>query len=92
MSWVEGIGGLFDLNRRRLQVRKHPESFAARDQQLRGTLWGRERQRDAELGKPGPARRLPKGAAQPRATLGRVDRLFWITPRWPWTTTPPNAP
>ena len=50
MSWVEGIGGLFDLNRRRLQVRKHPESFAARDQQLRGALWGRERQRDAELG------------------------------------------
>ena len=27
-------------------------------------------------GEPGPARRLPKGAAQPRATLGRVDRLF----------------
>ena len=50
MSWVEGIGGLFDLNRRRLQVRKHPESFAARDQQLRGALWGLERQRDAELG------------------------------------------
>ena len=50
MSWVEGIGGLFDLNRRRLQVRKHPESIAARDQQLRGALWGLERQRDAELG------------------------------------------
>ena len=50
MSWVEGIGGLYDLNRRRLQVRKHPESFAARDQQLRGALWGLERQRDAELG------------------------------------------
>ena len=35
MSWVEGIGGLFDLNRRRLQVRKQPESFAAWDRELR---------------------------------------------------------
>ena len=34
MSWVEGIGGLFDLNRRRLQVRKQPESFAAWDREL----------------------------------------------------------
>ena len=92
MSWVEGIGGLFDLNRRRLQVRKPPESFAARDQQLRGALWGLERQRDAELGSLALHGACQKGAAQPRATLGRVDRLFWITPRWPWTTTPPNAP
>ena len=52
MSWVEGIGSLFDLNRRRLQVRKHPESFAAWDQQLRGALWGLQRQREAELGSP----------------------------------------
>ena len=49
MSWVEGIGGLFDLNRRRLQVRTQPESFAARDRDLRGALWGLARQRDAEL-------------------------------------------
>ena len=52
MSWVQGIGGLFDLNRRRLQVRTQPESFAARDQQLRGALWGLQRQREAELGSP----------------------------------------
>ena len=53
MSWVEGIGGLFDLNRRRLQVRKQPEScFAARDRELRGAVRGLERQRDAELRSP----------------------------------------
>ena len=46
------IGGLFDLNRRRLQVRKQPESFAAWDRELRGALWGLARQRDAELGSP----------------------------------------
>ena len=52
MSWVEGIGGLFDLNRRRLQVQKQPESFAARDRELRGAVQGLERQRDAELRSP----------------------------------------
>ena len=49
MSWVEGIGGLFHLNRRRLQVRKQPESFAARDRDLRGVVRELERRRDAEL-------------------------------------------
>lgn len=49
MSWVEGIGGLFDLNRRRLQVREQPESFAARDRDLRGVVRELERRRDAEL-------------------------------------------
>ena len=67
MSWVEGIGGLFDLNRRRLQVRKQPESFAARDQQLRGALWGLERQRDAELGSP----TLPKACQKVLRSLQR---------------------
>ena len=64
MSWVQGIGGLFDLNRRRLQVRTQPESFAARDQQLRGALWGLQRQREAELGSPAlhRATSVPKGA------------------------------
>ena len=76
MSWVEGIGGLFDLNRRRLQVRKQPESFAAWDRELRGALWGLARQRDAELGSPTLPKACKKGAAQPRETLGRVDRLF----------------
>ena len=67
MSWVEGIGGLFDLNRRRLQVRKQPESFAAWDRELRGALWGLARQRDAELGSP----TLPKACKKVLRSLER---------------------
>ena len=51
MSWVEGIGGLFDLNRRRLQVRKQPESSGI------GNCAGRS-ERQPELGSP----TLPKAA------------------------------
>ena len=67
MSWVEGIGGLFDLNRRRRQVRKQPESFAAWDRELRGALWGLARQRDAELGSPA----LPKACKKVLRSLER---------------------
>ena len=67
MSWVEGIGGLFDLNRRRLQVRKQPESFAAWDRELRGALWGLARPRDAELGSP----TLPKACKKVLRSLER---------------------
>ena len=67
MSWVEGIGGLFDLNRRRRQVRKQPESFAAWDRELRGALWGLARQRDAELGSP----TLPKACKKVLRSLER---------------------
>lgn len=52
MSWVEGIGSLFHLNRRRLQVRTRPESFAVRDRELRGALAGMARLRDAQLQDP----------------------------------------
>ena len=61
MSWVQGIGGLFDLNRRRLQVRTAARILLpGRDQQLRGALWGPQRQREAQLGSPAlhrPAKR-----------------------------------
>ena len=67
MSWVEGIGGLFDLNRRRLQVRKQPESFAAWDRELRGALWGLAGPRDAELGSP----TLPKACKKVLRSLER---------------------
>ena len=67
MSWVEGIGGLFDLNRCRVQARKQPAGFAARDRELRGAVLGLERQRDAEL-----QSRVLHGAC--RKVLRRLER------------------
>ena len=52
MSWVEMIGGLFDLNRRRLAAQPSPEGYAVRDRELRGAVQGLARQRDAELHSP----------------------------------------
>ncbi len=67
MSWVEGIGGLFDLNRCRVQAREQPAGFAARDRELRGAVLGLERQRDAEL-----QSRVLHGAC--RKVLRRLER------------------
>jgi transposase len=49
LVWVEMIGGLFHLNKQRLEVLSQPAEFADRDQQLRKAVDQMAQQRDEEL-------------------------------------------
>lgn len=59
MTWVQMIGELFQLNKRRLEVLSQPTEFADRDRQLREAVDQMAQQRDEELDQPHlhPARR-----------------------------------
>ncbi len=59
LEWVERIGTLIHLNKKRLEVRSKPEAFAQCDKAVREAVDQMARQRDEELGESHlhPARR-----------------------------------
>jgi transposase len=52
-SWIMLINELFDLNRKRLQVRAQPQSFACADQRLRQAVARVRERRDQQLAEEG---------------------------------------
>ncbi len=49
MEWVEAIGNLYHLNKKRLEVLDEPEEFEKRDLELRDAVDEMERKRESEL-------------------------------------------
>ncbi len=49
MEWIEAIGNLYHLNKKRLEVLDEPEEFTKRDLQLRDAVDEMERKRESEL-------------------------------------------